>query len=131
MFEIDSELTIHLTRGDAVYFDVRTETYDATGNAVSYIFAKGDSIAFKVFEKGKCDNVLLSKIFPAIEGSETVTVYLSSEETTIGDVINKPTDYWYEVELLVADPAKNPMTIIGYDKDGAKVLKLYPEGVEE
>jgi len=43
----------------------------------------------------------------------------------IGDVINKPTDYWYEIEI---NPETKPQTIIGYDENGEKILKLYPEG---
>jgi len=50
---------------------------------------------------------------------------LSSDETRIGDYINKPVTYWYEIEL---NPNNNSTTIIGYDDDGPKQFKLYPEG---
>lgn len=41
-------------------------------------------------------------------------------------MVNKPTDFWYEVEL---NPDTAPQTIIGYDKEtGAKIFRLYPEG---
>ena len=43
----------------------------------------------------------------------------------IGEVINKPTNYWYEIEL---NPNTQPQTIIGYDEDGEKLFVLYPEG---
>ena len=52
---------------------------------------------------------------------------LSSEETKIGNVISKPVVYWYEIEI---NPDSAPITIIGYDNDGAKELILYPEGVD-
>ena len=34
-------------------------------------------------------------------------------------------EYWYEIEL------NDEETVIGFDKDGAKVLNLYPKGVEK
>ena len=52
-------------------------------------------------------------------------VVLTEQDTRIGDVISKPVDYWYEVTL---NPYTNPQTFIGYDEDGAKVFKLFPEG---
>jgi hypothetical protein len=36
-------------------------------------------------------------------------------------------DYWYEVEL---NPDEDCQTIVGYDEDGAKVLRLFPEGAD-
>jgi hypothetical protein len=56
---------------------------------------------------------------------EEVEIFLGEEDTKIGEVISKPKDYWYEVEL---NPFDHPQTIIGYDEDGAKVFKLFPEG---
>jgi hypothetical protein len=43
----------------------------------------------------------------------------------IGDVISKHKDYWYEVVL---NDDTLPQTIIGYDEDGAKLFRLFPEG---
>ena len=54
-------------------------------------------------------------------------MYLSKTDTKIGEVINKPTDYWYEVEV---NPHTNPQTIIGYGEEGAAIFKLFPEGDE-
>ena len=65
--------------------------------------------------------VLLAILFEAL-------ISLNKEDTTIGDIINTPIDYWYEVQL---NPETNPQTIIGYDENGAKIFRLYPEGVEE
>jgi hypothetical protein len=67
----------------------------------------------------------LQKDFLVPEATEKVEVFLSKNETKIGEVISKPTDYWYEIEL---NPDTDPQTIIGYDEDGAKVFKLFPEG---
>jgi hypothetical protein len=77
-----------------------------------------------VFEKKDCSKVVLRKDVEAGEETELVEIELTSEDTRIGEVISKPVDYWYEVEL---NPDGEAQTIIGYDKDGAKVFKLYPE----
>ena len=88
----------------------------------------GDLIRIKVFKKKNCAEVVLEKDFPVTAATQKVQVYLSEEDTKIGKVISKPTDYWYEVEL---NPLSDPQTIIGYDEDGAKVFKLFPEGADK
>ena len=120
MFVIDSDLTIHITRGDTAAVSVT-----AIAGETDYEFKSGDVVRFKVFEKKKCADVVLQKDIHAIEGTHSVEISLKSEDTKFGGYISKPTDYWYEVEL---NPETNPQTIIGYDENGAKVFKLYPEG---
>jgi hypothetical protein len=78
-----------------------------------------------VFEKKACNCVVLSKDFQAEAESQTVAITLTGQDTKIGEEISKPKDYWYEVEL---NPDTKPQTIVGYDEDGAKVFRLYPEG---
>lgn len=122
MFYIDkTDMTIYLTRGDAAVIDVGANI----GNE-KYTFRSGDVVRFKVFEKKNCGDVVLKKDVAVTEPKETVRISLESEDTTIGDVISKPVDYWYEVEL---NPDTCPQTIIGYDdENGAKIFKLFPEG---
>lgn len=120
MFKVNDDLSIYVTRGDIVFFSVAAEE-----NGGKYTFHAGDLVRLKVFAKKDCENVVLQKDFPVTEDTETVDIFLEEEDTKIGDVISKPTDYWYEVEL---NPFDNPQTIIGYDEDGAKVFKLFPEG---
>jgi hypothetical protein len=121
MFEINEDKTINITRGDIGAF-----TVDALNEAgEKYLFQKGDVVRIKVTEKKACENVMFQKDFVVEEETEQVEILLTEEETKIGEVISKPTDYWYEVEL---NPLTNPQTIIGYDEDGAKILRLYPEG---
>lgn len=120
MFTINDDLSIHVTRGDIVAFHVT-----ADDNGSNYKFQPGDVVRLKVYGKKDAANVVLQKDFPVTELTERVQIYLTEEETRIGGVISKPTDYWYEVEL---NPYDNPQTIIGYDEDGAKVFRLYPEG---
>jgi len=120
MFEIDSDMTIYITRGDVAFFSVTAED-----NGERYKFQPGDVVRIKVTQKKNCENVAFQKDFPVLEETETVEILLTEEETKIGDVISKPVDYWYEVEL---NPYTNPQTIIGYDDDGPKIFKLFPEG---
>ena len=72
--------------------------------------------------------MVLRKDFPATAGAEKVDILLTGEEMKIGELISKPKDYWYEIEL---NPLTNPQTIVGYDEDGAKVFRLFPEGGDE
>lgn len=123
MFRIDDDMTIHITRGDIAAFIVTAED-----DGIPYIFRPGDVVQIKVAEKKNEENVVLQKAFNVTEETEVVEVFLTGEDTKIGAVISKPTDYWYEVEL---NPFTNPQTIIGYDEDGAKIFKLYPEGADE
>ena len=107
MFEVRSDQSIHLTRGDVAILEV-----NATG----------------VFEKAKCDNVILEKSVNVEVESTVVEISLDSDDTRIGSVINKPKDYWYEIEL---NPDTRPQTIVGYDSSGPKIFRLYPEGGDD
>lgn len=122
MFVINEDKSIYVTRGDTVVFSVVAEE-----DEVKHIFKSGDVVRFKVFEKKACENVVIQKDTLVEADMETVEITLDKSDTKIGDVISKPTDYWYEVEL---NPFTNPQTIIGYDDDGAKVFRLYPEGAD-
>ena len=121
MFEINEDKTINITRGDIGAFTV--DVLNEAGE--NYIFQKGDVVRIKVTEKKACENVMFQKDFVVEEETEQVEILLTEEDTKIGEVISKPTDYWYEIEL---NPFTNPQTIIGYDEDGAKIFKLFPEG---
>ena len=124
MFKIDGTTKqISLTRGDAAVIDVTASNPDGT----SYVFLAGDIVRFKVFKNKDCGCVVIQKDTEVREESTTVQIDLTKADTKIGDVISKPTTYWYEMEL---NPETNPQTIIGYDEDGAKVFMLYPEGGE-
>lgn len=120
MFVVNDDMSIYCTRGDAGGFYVQ-----ATFRGEAYTFRAGDVVRFKVFGKKDCENVVLQKSVTVGEESAQVEIFLDGEDTKFGEVISKPTDYWYEVEL---NPDTKPQTIIGYDEDGAKVFKLFPEG---
>ena len=122
MFVVNDDNSIYVTRGDIALIDVKAEFDERP-----YTFQPGDLLRIKVFGKKDCEEVVLQKDFPVTEVTQMVQLYLSGEDTKIGEVISKPKDYWYEVEL---NPLSEPQTIIGYDADGAKVFKLFPEGEE-
>lgn len=123
MFKINDDLSIYATRGDMIAFSVSADAGDS-----SYKFKEDDIVRIKVFEKKDCHCVVLQKDFPTAEGAERVDILLTGEETKFGELISKPKDYWYEIEL---NPLTNPQTIVGYDEDGAKIFRLFPEGGEE
>ena len=123
MYKINDDLSVYVTRGDIVLMSVSAED-----NGEPYTFQPGDLVRIKVYKKKKATDVVLEKDFPITDHTQKVQIYLSEEDTKIGEVISKPVDYWYEVEL---NPLSEPQTIIGYDEDGAKVFKLFPEGADK
>lgn len=123
MFKINNDKSIYLTRGDIANIYISASLQDGT----PYTFQEGDVVRFKVYKRRDCGCVELQKDVEATAGTVETIVFLSGEETKIGEVISKPTNYWYEVEL---NPETNPQTIIGYDEDGEKIFRLYPEGSE-
>lgn len=122
MFRINEDLSIYVTRGDAITIDLNATSTD---NGEAYTFRVGDSVRMKVFEKKGCDCVVLKKDVNVTAEATTVGLALTGEDTKIGEPISKPTDYWYEIEL---NPDTSPQTIVGYDENGPKLFRLYPEG---
>jgi len=123
MYKINEDLSIYATRGDIVLMSV-----SASFNGEPYTFQPGDLVRIKVCKKKSCTDVMLEKDFPITAVTQNVQIFLSGEDTKFGGIISKPTDYWYEIEL---NPLSEPQTIIGYDEDGAKVFKLFPEGADK
>lgn len=123
MFSLNDDMSIYVTRGDIAFFTVTA----ADENGKNYVFKPGDVVRMKVTEKKACENVMFQKDFPVTVETETVEMLLTEADTKFGEVISKATDYWYEIEL---NPFSNPQTIIGFDEDGAKIFKLFPEGAD-
>ena len=122
MFLVNDDLSIYATRGDIVCLNVSASD-DVSGNP--YEFQPGDVVRMKIFAKKDAETIYMQKDFPVPAKTDVVPIMLTEADTKFGDVISKPTDYWYEIEL---NPYTNPQTIVGYDEDGAKVFKLFPEG---
>lgn len=125
MFVVNEDLTIDCTRGDAGSFSVGAMLGDAP-----YVFRAGDVVRLTVCAKKDYSKIMLQKDVEVTEDAELVQFHLDSDETKIGEVINKITEYWYTIEL---NPDTYCQTIIGHSQDGARVIRLYPEadsGVE-
>ena len=103
--------TISVNRGDenqSFSFSIPTSDLE------SYTFQIGDIVKFGVYEANKLDeNAVLLKEYTIDEAKTKVTLNFGKNDFVIGDLINKPVTYWYEIQL-------NGNTIIGYDEDGAK-----------
>jgi hypothetical protein len=124
MFIVNNDGSIHATRGDIGSFEVGIKTSE---NA-DYVFKSGDVVRFNVHERKRPERVVLDKRVHVDIETETVVISLSREDTKIGGLIDKPVDYWYEVEL---NPDTTPQTFIGYDTSGPKIFTLFPEGADE
>ena len=121
MFTITTDKSIYLTRGDMAVIEVSA----CAAELEPYIFKAGDVVRLKVFAKKQHDDIILTKDVTVDEETPTVSIQLDRHDTKIGGVINKPVDYWYEIEL---NPDTSPQTIVGYDSDGPKIFRLFPEG---
>lgn len=125
MFKVYDDYTIAINRGDVGCIDVSAKVSDDE----SYMFTSNDVVRLRVFEKNHHEKVVLVKdADPVVGQTETVSICLIKEDTKFCEIINKPKEYWYEIEL---NPDTDPMTIVGYDDNGAKVFKLFPEGADE
>ena len=121
MFEVDSDKTIHITRGDVGVIEISPKGSEGE----SYALNVGDVVRLKVVEKNDYSSVVMVKDTVVEDHNETIDIKLEKKDTKIGSIINKPVTYWYEIEL---NPDTEPQTIIGHDKEGAKAFILYPEG---
>ena len=122
MIEINGK-NIEIVRGDYLPLTVTTQNADGS----DYIFQLEDILRFKVFERKNVDNVFLEKDFKVNEISTEVLIELTADEMKFGELINKPIDYWYEIEL---NPnTQKTQTIVGYEmQTGPAILTLLPEG---
>lgn len=113
--------TIKINRGDILPLRLTIPISDEE----NYVFQIGDVVRFAVYGKKQYQNEpYVLKEIVVQEETEHVNFVIESEEMKFGDIINKPTTYWYEVEL------NGEQTVIGYDDGGAKEFILYPEGSE-
>lgn len=111
--------TISINRGDA------GQSFDLIipiSSTEDYTFQVGDIIKFGLYyKKGLDKDAILLKTITIQEETQRVTIGFTKEELTLGELSNKETEYWYEIQL-------NDNTIIGYDSEGAKQFIVYPEG---
>lgn len=114
MFKIDdTSKTIYISRGDAATIEVKA-------NDGEYEFQQGDILRLRVYEKKNYSNPVMEVETIVNKPTKSVNLALSKQKTVIGEDINKPKTYWYEISL------NETITIIGYDEDGAKEFIIYP-----
>lgn len=123
MFVVNEDLSIYATRGDTVFFKVKAKVRDSEE---AFLFSKGDVLRICITQKKNTAAVMLDKRFAVTEEADSYTILLTGKEMKFGSVTAKAVDFWYEIEL---NPDTNPQTIVGYDEDGPKVFRLFPEGV--
>lgn len=122
MFVVNEDKTIECTRGDAGVFSVSASMGEA-----SYRFQPNDVLRLTVCAKKDYSNIVLRKDVTVLTDTTAVEFPLDSENTKFGGVINKPTEFWYTIELN--PDGDNCQTLVGHTKDGASVFMLYPEAV--
>lgn len=126
MFKIDADgTTLKVTRGAS-----GTLTFgaiDPEGNP--YTFSAGDVLRLNVTKEGRENMVVMSVDSIVPEDSQEVALSVTSFNSKIGTVINKPTDYWYDIELN-PDSSVAQM-LLGYDEEGPKIFRVYPESIKE
>lgn len=123
MFVVNEDNSIYATRGDTVFFTVKAKVRDSEG---AFLFSNGDVLRICITQKKNTAAVMLDKRFAVMEEADSYTILLTGKEMKFGSVTAKAVDFWYEIEL---NPDTNPQTIVGYDEDGPKVFRLFPEGV--
>lgn len=113
---------IRVNRGDKLSINVSIKAND---NGDSYVFKSNDKLSIGVYKEDGFDkDPVLFKEFNPKEGDTIYPMKFTGEETKIGDYINEPVDYWYEIVL------NDYETILGFDDNGPKIFRLYPEGME-
>lgn len=122
MLEINGK-NIDITRGNILPLTIDALNEDES----KYEFKVDDIIRFTIMEAKNVNNILLQKDFKVKEASTEQEITLTAEEMKIGELVNKPIKYWYEIE--VNPDTDYTQTIIGYTKEeGAAVLTILPEG---
>ena len=90
----------------------------------------GDVVRISIYEKKNTRTVVLQKSFEVVEEANNVPILLTADEMKIGDLIDTPVVYWYEIELNPGTP--KTQTIIGYTiEQGPKTITLLPESGEK
>lgn len=116
MFKIINK-TIHCTRGNSGTIQIKSNNIP---------FKKGDKLKINIIEYKNYKNIVSSVETIVEEETNIANLYLPSNKTRIGDIINKEKKYEYEIQLN--GNTRNEQTIVGYDENGRKFFILYPEG---
>ena len=119
---------IYINRGDEGRLPFKIPIKEQTDGKKFYQFKVGDVVTFGVYnKKGYDEPALILKKITIEKTTETCYIPLASDDTRFGELINKETEYWYEISL-------NKETVLGHRhrKDGgARILWLLPEGSDK
>ena len=108
---------IHINRGNRLLFD-----YTIDNDGSDYVFEEDDIVTFSVYRKLEMnDEPVINKNFAPEVGTTMVSIDIPNEEMRIGEPINQPEEYWYQIRL-------NEDVVSGYNSSGPRKLVLYPEG---
>lgn len=123
MFKIENN-KIHITRGDIGTIEVTALNDDGS----NYIFKKDEVVRLNIVKAKHFEDVAFYKDVVVESETNNVQIALTSQDTTIGEIINQPKIYWFEIVL---NPDTADQTIVGYDEKGAKEFILYPEAKDD
>lgn len=90
-----------------------------------YTFQVGDTLKFKVYKKEKISEPPIFEVETKVDTEcAKATIIIPEEKMSLFPILNNQADYWYEIEL------NDKKTPTGYDKDGEKIFRVFPKGVD-
>lgn len=119
MFKLQNK-TIHISRLEYG----RIIVHSKTGTAI-----ESDVKELRIYNKDALDEEPICVIDGSYVDSNKTSIYFelgeftNLEETKI-ERTNEPIEYWYEIRI-------SGKIVVGYDDTKAKVLYLYPAGIDE
>lgn len=119
MTSVDSKTNqIYTTRGDDLSLDFKIST-----ELGEYTFEPGDVVRIGIYRERKMNqDAVLIKEFKIEESTPICHILISGEDMKLGNLINMPKNYWYEIIL------NDDLTVVGYSKKSPAILTLLPEG---
>lgn len=129
----EDNTTLYLTRGDVTHEDYNRLAFYypiynfETQEEEEYEFQLDDKISLIIYEKkGYTKKELLKKDYTLRDLGYSIPstkpeIVLTSEDTKVFELTNKPKTYWYDLVL------NDTTTMLGYDFNGAKKMIVYPE----
>lgn len=103
----------------------RTESGSVTINSKKG-FNVGDTVELNVYEVEGLDSApVLAKSVEITEATNQAVIELYSADTDLGEPSNDKTEYWFQIRK------NGEKTILGFDDNGAKILYLYPCGIDK
>ena len=113
MFDIQGS-TIKVTRTDEMAFDIEL---------IEGKFRADDVIRFAVYKAGGLNlNPILEKTINVQQDTDTITIELTGQDTTIGKPTNHELTYWYQVDI------NDKQTILGFENKTAPEFIIMPKG---